>query len=160
MRTAKELFARDIMHQNVVKVPCNMTIQELEELFETRRITGAPVVDDFGKLLGVVSETDIVRFDASHPRHQETPHSYFKAAWEEGESPAEREDLEDYDVTSDKTVEEIMTPWTISAHEDTPISEVARIMVDRQVHRVLIVGEDLQLKGIITTMDIARVVAE
>ena len=53
-----------------------------------------------------------------------------------------------------------MTPWTVSAHEETPISEVARMMVDRRVHRVLVVGDDLQLRGIITSMDIARVVAE
>ena len=160
MKSIKALAAKDIMHRDVVRAHWNMTIPELERLFEEKRITGAPVVDDFGKLMGVVSETDIVRFDTSHPRQQETPHTYFKAIWEEGESPAEREESEDCDVLKEKTVEDIMTPWTVSAHEETPISEVARMMVDRRVHRVLVVGDDLQLRGIITSMDIARVVAE
>lgn len=167
MKVAKPVLAKDIMHRDVIKVSWNMPISELEQLFEEKNITGAPVVDDFGKLIGVVSETDVIRYDASEPHSRENPHAYFRSGLEKEEKEGEEEDSldegeesKDEAVLSEKTVEDIMTPWTISAHEDASISEIAKMMVERHVHRVLIVDGKSQLKGIVTTMDIAKVVAE
>ncbi|MBI1977801.1 MAG: CBS domain-containing protein [Candidatus Omnitrophica bacterium] len=165
MKTTKPLLAKDIMHRDVIKVSWNMPISELAQLFEEKNITGAPVIDDFGKLIGVVSETDVIRYDASQPHSRENPHSYFQSDLEgEGDDEkdllSETKEFEDESVLREKTVEDIMTPWTISTQEDAQISEVAKMMVERHVHRVLIVDGKSQLKGIVTTMDIARVVAE
>ena len=53
-----------------------------------------------------------------------------------------------------------MTPWTISVSEDTPVSDIAKTMIKQHVHRVLVTDKHFRLKGIISTMDIARLVAD
>ncbi len=59
----KNLVAKDIMNADVIVAQDNMTVQELANLLTDNMITGVPVVDDSGKLVGVVSTTDIVRIE-------------------------------------------------------------------------------------------------
>ena len=54
------LTARDIMNTNVIKVRENDTLKKLAELFLTHHISGAPVVDENGRLVGVVTESDLI----------------------------------------------------------------------------------------------------
>jgi len=57
--------------------------------------------------------------------------------------------------TSGKTVATVMTPWTVSFEEDTEVKELARQMLAKKIHRV-IVTKDGRLSGIITSMDMVR----
>lgn len=115
------MLAKDIMHKRVISVGPSMTLKELAKLLSDRGITGAPVVSPDGKVLGVVSQTDLVR--------------------EKGE------------VVS---VEQVMTPWAVSFEEDTPVRELARQMVAKHIHRIIIT-KDGELCGIVTSMDLLRV---
>ncbi|MBI4114940.1 MAG: CBS domain-containing protein [Candidatus Omnitrophica bacterium] len=160
MKNLKLLQAKDIMQKEVVKVPWSMSVSQLQHLLEAKRITGAPVIDDIGKLIGVVSETDIMRLDPSHPPEGEAAHSYFTSSLDERDPFLESPTLEESEETNEKTVEDIMTPWTVSVGEETLVTEIARIMVEKRIHRVLVVDQNSQLKGIVTTMDIARAVSE
>src|SRR3989338_4366675 len=139
MKHLKDIQASEIMQTHVVKASMNMKVSELEELFAAKKITGVPVVDDFGKLVGVVSETDIVRSDVDGTRTREDTHPYFKGVWE-GDFPEESVDLEAYEDLSGKTVEDIMTPWTVTARENSSVTDLAKTMVDRSVHKALIVA--------------------
>ena len=151
------LCAKDIMRTEVIKAYAGMSLKDLAQLFETEHITGVPVVEGKDKLIGVISETDLVRFEAHRSHVGEEAHSYIKEEAIEGdgkESPYLLNDPEE------KTVEDIMTPWSISTYEDTPIAEVAKTMIKQRIHRVFVTDRNLKLKGIITTMDIVRVMAE
>ncbi|MBI4431666.1 MAG: CBS domain-containing protein [Candidatus Omnitrophica bacterium] len=159
-----DLKAKDIMKSNVVKVCGSMTLAELASLFEMEHITGAPVVEGGEKLIGVVSETDLVRDSATHQaedREKRAVSPYFK---DPGDGMGDVEDISESEETArqddTRTVEDIMTPWTISVSEDAPVTEVAKTMVHNRIHRVLVTDRKFHLKGIITTMDIARVVAD
>lgn len=95
-----------------------MPISELARLFEAKRITGAPVVDDFGKLIGVVSETDLMRLGACQEgsrggsgfKPAPTKHD-FKPIEQDGISEG-GVDSEEFSESTEKTVDDIMTPWT------------------------------------------------
>jgi len=154
----EHLKAKDIMEREVIQVPASLTISELAQLFEAKHITGAPVVDDFGKLIGVVSETDLMHLSAHHEREREETHPYFKEFEEEGLFK-EDIDFDELNKPTEKTVDEIMTPWTYSAPEEASVADVAGLMIKYGVHRVIIVDANAQVKGIVTTMDIARAVA-
>ena len=65
------LLARDVMATEVISVQPSMTVQELANLLTERRISGAPVVDYRGMLLGIVSDADIL----SRRRNEETVRS-------------------------------------------------------------------------------------
>jgi len=153
---------KDIMQSSVIKVTRDMTLKDLAKLFESERISGAPVVEDGHKLVGVVSRTDLVRYDATHMRADETVNKYFQ----EGELPDDSDDpqygaeSETGDALEQKTVEDIMTPWTISAQAKTPVREVAHMMIDRHIHRVFVTDASSKLKGIVTTMDLIRLMVK
>lgn len=142
------MLAKDIMRKDVVTVPPFMTLKELALLLDERRITGAPVVDGQGKILGVVSQTDLVRADREAAPG--TVASYHRQADEAASSAGFH--LEDPDRTR---VEQIMTPGGLSLEESASAEEVARLMLGHRIHRILITRAG-RLCGIVTSMDMVR----
>lgn len=156
----KNLKARDVMRADVVFVSSDMAVAELADLLQTHNITGVPVVNSKGKVIGVVSETDIVAADAlKESEEKETPH-YFRSGWEEGQMGSEAIDYEKMSFPLERSVEDIMTPWVISVEEDTPVVQIAQKMLADRVHRVLVMDSKGHLKGIVSSMDIIHLVAE
>lgn len=112
--------ARDIMHKRVLSVRPETTLHELTRLLSERGVSGAPVIGPEGDLIGVVSQTDLVR-----------------------------------QQRAGATVASVMTPWTVSFEEDTDIKELARQMLAKKIHRLIITREG-RMCGIITSMDMLR----
>lgn len=142
------MLAKDIMRRKVVAVDRRMTAQELTQVLQVNGITGAPVVDEVGVVLGVVSQTDLVRARCGGSAG-EIP-SYHRELDEESTPPGIH--FEEADLTR---VEEIMTPGAISFDEETRVETLAAAMLERHIHRVLITSGD-RLVGIVTTMDLLR----
>jgi CBS domain-containing protein len=141
--------AKDVMKKQVVAVRPTLLIQELANLFDDRGISGAPVINRYGHLVGVVSKTDLVR----HNRDGETPHDRF-SFYKEGtqEFLPKGFHLETPDRTE---VAEIMTPAIIQAKEETPVPQLARVMRRKHIHRIFITNKK-KLLGVVTTMDLLR----
>jgi CBS domain-containing protein len=134
------------MRKKVVAVESWLTLPELSKLFLEKGISGAPVVDEVGAILGVVSQTDLVRTRREAPAGVPSYHTEFDDARSAGLH------IEELDRTR---VEQIMTPGAISLDEMTPVEKVAKVMIDSHIHRVLITKGD-KLAGIVTTMDMMR----
>ena len=126
------LKARDVMQTGVITVDPESPLLDVYRLFVSDEIHGAPVVDDTGKLLGIVSQTDVIR------------------VLSEESSDALRELL-----APDLTVEQIMTSTVLTVTEDEEVKSVARKLVDGHVHRAIVVNGD-GVSGIITTFDLLR----
>jgi len=75
----KKLTAKDIMNREVLKVPAAWSIQRLTEFFAENFISGAPVIDESGHLIGVVSSTDIIQSNTLPEEDPESsgPHDYY-----------------------------------------------------------------------------------
>ena len=156
------LTARSLMTGPVTAVhPC-MTVPELALLFEKEDISGVPVLDDAGILVGVVSRTDLTAtmWRRPHPRHidpvdvegpvcQGLASNPTPAA--EGEAPA--------DPGPTLLARDLMNPAPVTVPARTPIREVAAAMATACVHRVL-VTEGNEVIGIISSMDFVRLVAD
>lgn len=147
------LTAGDVMIRDVVFVSAKSDLRELERVFLEKRISGAPVVDDRGALVGVVSQTDLVNF---HFREQDD------LVWESGfydrphlEGKALPKGFSVVDTSRVPMVEEVMTPLVITADEKTPIVEIADILVNQRVHRI-IVTRDRRVVGIISALDLLQ----
>jgi len=148
--------AKDIMTANVISVRADMTVDELAELLHKHNISGAPVTDPSGRLVGVVSATDIIlqheilgggaAIDSDYHRHIESRDDPLLTALF-------------MDELGDHKVRDIMSADVISAQQDTPISELAGIMYNARIHRAIILDGD-RLAGIVSTMDILKAVME
>lgn len=139
--------AKDIMRRKVITVDRWLTLPELAKLFEEKGITGAPVIDEKGAILGVVSQTDLVRVRREASAGVALYHK-------ELEEPLTALGIHFEEVDSGR-VESIMTPGAIAFDEEAPVEALAEAMLERHIHRVLITRRD-KLAGIVTTMDLLK----
>lgn len=143
MKTPKSaVTAKSVMRKKVITVRENLLARELAQLFEDKHISGAPVVDRQGALVGVVSKSDLVRHEVEGADVYADSERHLPKGFH----------VENPDRT---TVADIMTPAVITATEDAPAAELARMMRKRRIHRVFITREK-RLKGIVTTLDLLK----
>ena len=149
--------AKDIMHTDVECVRTSMTVGQLAEFLEDRGIRGAPVLDAEGLLVGVVSVSDIVFSSDTFGEDNVVLESDFQSTAESKDD----QDWSEFDTgaVNDMPVEEIMSTLLVSAGPDASLAELAGLMHDRHIHRIVIV-EDAKLAGIVTTSDILKAVKE
>jgi len=146
-----DLTAKEIMNKKVITIKKDASINELSELLVNNKISGVPVLDENGSLAGIVSEGDIIvqNSDLHFPR-------YFKLL----DSIIYLESLNKFKRSLQKhlatKVEEIMTVKVKTAGEDTPINEIADIMLDSRVNRLPVMDKNNKLVGIITRADIVK----
>lgn len=151
-----EQVAHDIMNRDVLKVRVGWSVRELATFLTDMQISGAPVEDEEGRLVGVVSVTDIVQAttdgSAAPERDQSNPDFYVRG-WED---QLEISELSSFHIESASlTVREIMNSAVYKVDERTPVSKVAQTMLSAHLHRLL-VTQDEQVVGIITTSDLLQ----
>ena len=143
------LSAKDVMTRKILRLSPETRVKEAVEMLLSRGITGAPVADGRGRPVGVLSQTDLVR-RGSLPESQRVP-----AFYREGDQIRVTPVLESVD---DLPVAEVMTTSVYSAEEETPVSELARLMLRLRIHRVMITKGG-RLTGIVSSMDLLKIVA-
>lgn len=149
--------ARDVMTREVRTVRDDTTLSELSDLLRREEISGVPVVDEDGRLVGVVSATDLLASVAENRSAgpAERP-DYFRRAWEDS---YDEEDLVGVEIRDEgPMVRDIMNPATYTVEEGTTLPEIARLMLQAHVHRVLVL-EGSELVGIVSSSDLLKVLA-
>jgi len=145
--------AQDVMTKNVIAVEENMMINNLIELFQEHKISGAPVVNNKKKLIGIVTRTDILSsyIDAYIDLNVKFG---LKDILGDTQEDSSTEILFDEDVK----VKNIMILNPVTVREDTPIKEMAEIMIDNNIHRLIIMRNSI-IAGIVSTIDMLYYVA-
>jgi CBS domain-containing protein len=137
---------RDVMTRQVVTARPEMSLRDLALLMSEHRISGMPVLDGMGNVVGIVSEADILAKERSHePVHGSG------LSWLFGERGAPDE-LRRHAAT---TVGEAMTTPAITIDQDRPLREAAAMMLDRGVNRLPVTANGL-LAGILSRADLVR----
>ena len=144
--------AKDIMTREVVTVTPSTTITELAKLLVDHKISGAPVVNNVGNIVGVVTENDLI--NRNKRLHIPTVIRIFDAFYIPDHSDVE-EEIKKMAAT---TVWEICIKKVISVEEETPLDEIATIMAEKKVHLIPVVKER-KVVGIIGKYDIVMAVA-
>jgi CBS domain-containing protein len=146
--------AADLMAANPISIRADANVKEALALLTDKNISAAPVIDDAGHPVGVLSRSDLLVHDREQPRHVGHAPAYFFEQESRGGRPVpEGFEIEDVDGT---TVSDLMTPAVFSVPLDMPATRVIREMVGLHVHRLFVVDESGTLVGVITTMDILR----
>lgn len=155
------LTARDCMRSEIRTVGPRMRVADLEQLFLRERISGAPVVEE-GELVGIVSRSDIVRELLVEQSVVEATASFYLEPFDTETHPERDREAESEAVAArwkDLTVRDVMVHERIRVGPDEPVASVARTMLERRVHRLL-VTEGERLLGLVSSLDLVRLLAE
>jgi CBS-domain-containing membrane protein len=146
----KMSIARDLMHRDVLCANREWSAEQLAEFLDSEGIHGAPVVDQQGRLAGIVSRTDLARSFA-----EEALEAPLRPVDPDAMEPSE---LAPLDELTSVTVAEIMTAEVVTAGETASAGKLAELMQRHSVHRVVIVDEGV-VCGIVSITDLLPVVA-
>ncbi len=143
------LTAKEIMTKDVITVRPEATVEELARLLIEHKISGVPVMDDNKKLVGIVTENDLIR--KNKRLHIPTVIRLFDAYIMLGSGKAE-EEIKKMAAT---TVDEICTEKVVSINEETSLEDIATIMAEQHVH-LLPVLSGSTVVGIVGKADMVR----
>jgi len=146
----KTPLARDLMRHPVRQLTAWTPVREAAAFLLRQGISGAPVIDEHGRWVGVFTQNDIARYLQNRiaPRHPErtlesrevVPELSALSAGRIGETP----------------VREFMTSGLYTVFPEATLDEVVHAMTTFKIHRVFVIGERSELLGVITSMDILR----
>ena len=148
--------AADLMTGNPVSVRDTATVRELVALLTDKGISAAPVINEAGHPIGVVSRADVLVYDREKVEYvRPLPEYYDRSdlATATGEKLGPGFQVE---RAEDALVSDIMTPVVFSVAPTTPALEVVRDMVALKVHRLFVVDPDGVLIGVISALDVLR----
>ena len=139
------LRARDLMQAPPITIAAHVHFLEIQHLFVRAGIGGAPVLDERGRVIGIVSASDLLRA--------------VDQAFDEDVDPAPRARARLQEQLDALTARDLATPEVVWVSPLAPLAEVARVMRDEGIHRVL-VGDRGRLEGVLTTFDLLRALDE
>lgn len=139
---------RDVMTTPVITVRPEAPLKDVARVLVRHLISGVPVVDDVGHIVGLISETDfLVKEGGPEAIHHRL------LAWVVGESEATEAQLAKVGAI---VARDAMTVPAVVIDPDRPIHEAARLMVKRRINRLPVVDADGRLVGIVSRADIMR----
>jgi CBS domain-containing protein len=119
----------EVMTPNPITVVCTTSLAEAAAVLESKKISGLPVLDESGVLVGVLSQTDLVRARANPRLAQNWP---------------------------GLAVGDIMTKPALTILSTSGLQEAAKVMEERRVHRLVVIDGKATPIGIISTSDLVR----
>ena len=157
MRTAlkplQQLTAADLMSTDVTAIPQHMSLRGAAHLLARFEISGAPVVDEQGRCVGVLSATDFVNWtdkgERAVRRDRNETCVAAHSAWQM---------LEEKDLPVDE-VHHYMTPDPVTITPLTPIGESARKMRDAHIHRLIVTDKEGKPVGVVSSTDLMAAMA-
>jgi len=135
---------RDIMTFHPITVRPDLELEQLVELLLAKGLSRAPVVDDDGRLIGMVSKTDVV-LDYQIRGDTEVSQVGGSFGGHVHDAPS--------------TVRDVMTPMPVAISETTSVGEAARRMLVEEVHAFPVVSDDGIVTGIVSATDLIAWIA-
>jgi predicted transcriptional regulator len=150
-------FAKDIMTPSIKSVPETWPLQQFARFLSENDISGSPVVNQKGDVIGIATLKDIADF------HFNSVTGDYESQMTEDERIESRklrqlifEGLSSVPVE----VRDIMTPIVFSVKESDSIQSVAKLMMKEHLHRVFVKDDQDKVTGIITTYDLLKIITD
>jgi CBS domain-containing protein len=144
--------ALDVMTSSVITVDPDTSVQDLAKLLSERGISGTPVVNSAGRMVGIVSEGDLLHRAELGTEHRGQP----RRSWWLDHFASEL--ARDYVKSHGRTVNEIMTRDVVSVSEDTNLVDIAMLLETKRIKRVPVL-RDGRVVGIVSRANLVRALA-
>jgi CBS domain-containing protein len=149
--------AMDVMTTNVITVDPDMSVQALAAALSEHGISGAPVVDAQNRLVGIVSEGDLLhRVETGTERRRDRTGR--RRSWWLDRIGSDEELARDYIKSHGRTVKDVMTRQVVSVADTTDLAEIATLLETKMIKRVPVV-RDGKLVGIVSRANLVRALA-
>ncbi len=156
MSTSVSLLASDIMQTDLVTARPTEPLRDLERRLVDRDVGGVPVVNDDGRLVGVITRSDFVRV----PAVLESLERYIETRMSEAGSMAVTTSVDpaadSHDGMLDMPASAAMTAPAVMCNVTDGVGEIASLMLEKHVHRIAVVDENEAPVGIISSLDLVR----
>jgi CBS domain-containing protein len=143
--------ARDVMASPVITVGKNATVREVANILLEQRISAVPVIDNADKVIGIVTESDLM-----HRAEAGTERAY---SWWLHFLTDDATMAADYVKSHTAKVQDVMTSDVVTAAPETPLHEIAILLEERRIKRIPIVSKDGNLVGIVSRANLIQAVA-
>jgi CBS domain-containing protein len=150
-------LAKNIMTESTFTVGKKTNVKAALDLLAEHNISGLPVVDDAEKVVGIISGSDILRYSQQKNVVPKTSNSFWAFPYTDTDAIARIRD--GLDVLHRTTVEQVMTQKVYTVKTDTPVSDIAKLMIKKSINRVPVVDSDGKLIGIISRADLVKFMA-
>lgn len=148
--------AADLMSADPLTVYEGWSVKSLANFFVRHHISGAPVIASDNELVGVVSQSDLVKFETVEATDSEIDKLIRTYCGPYGpELSLEEKEKIKQRTHEHTTVNTIMTPEVLSVTTTTSAKAICEIMVKKDIHRIFVLEND-KLVGVISAMDILR----
>jgi|CXWL01.1.fsa_nt_gi predicted transcriptional regulator len=131
----REITASDLMNPEVLTVPDTLTVRELARFLVDNDITGAPVIDREGRMIGVVSVVDVA------------------------EAVAGGESAFGVDRADDVRVADLLHPGVYTVAEEAGVAEIAKLLLEKHIHRLVVIRDERPV-GVVSTSDLLGLLFE
>ncbi len=145
-------LAKDIMTRNVLTVSDDWSVEELARFLTENAVSGAPVTDKTGKLVGVVSVTDIARAAGEITAGRSEPATLYHHDYRLSEDDLDGMIVEAH---AQMSVADIMTPMVFEIDASASVQAIAETMVRGRIHRVFVVDGG-QVVGVVSALDLLK----
>lgn len=134
---------RDVMTSRVIAVKRNADFKQIARVLRQFRVSACPVINDAGRVVGVVSEADLLHKTAD----SDLPAGLIRLRWM----------LSEESKITAVTADQLMTSPAVTIDPDAPVHVAARVMRDRQLKRLPVVAAGGGLIGIVSRADLLSV---
>ena len=145
------MIAKDVMTTNVVTVEPQTAVSDIAKLLLERNISAVPVIDPEGKIVGMVSEGDLMRRPEADTEKR-------TRSWWLGLVTGATESAGEYAKSHGQRASDVMTRNVVTVAEDTPVSEIAQTLEEKHIKRVPVVRDD-RIVGIVSRANLLRTLA-
>lgn len=142
--------AGDIMTRSVITIDADSTVAQAAQRMLDHRISGMPVIDNGGRVIGIISEGDLL--------HRAETGTERRKSWWLGLMAGASSQAENFTREHGRTVRDVMSANVISVDENADLSEVVHLMEGRRIKRVPVL-KDRQVVGIVSRANLMRVLA-
>ena len=147
--------AMDVMTTNVITVGPDTSVQEVAKMLSERSISGVPVVDAENRLVGILSEGDLLhRVETGTERRVQRR----RRSWWLDTIGSDEELARDYVKSHGRTAKDVMTREVVTVSDTTDLAEIANLLETRRIKRVPVV-RDGKLVGIVSRANLVRALA-
>jgi CBS domain-containing protein len=149
------MLARDVMTRDVQTVFADLTVRDLIEKLRATRVSGFPVVDAGGRVLGLISQNDVLRAVAFVTAGEELPPEMCP----QRDAPARVRSEASGAVLAGLMslhIADLMTMGVTSCRPEATMIEVCALMTAKRIHRVVVIDADGKAAGIISSLDVVQ----